>query len=669
MAMDLFTTAPACHPVRFKVRSLCTLGTLAALLTINGCAAPLESADNTEIKANTRLDTAQKSPLIYQMLPRVFGNQNLTNKPWGSITDNGSGKFADIDDAVLADIADLGVTHVWYTGVLHHASLTDYSAYGIDKDDADVVKGIAGSPYAIRDYYNVNPDLALDPAKRLDEFKALIERTHTAGLKVIIDIVPNHVARRYHSISAPEGVEDFGARDITSVVFDKHNNFYYVPGSDFQVPQDTNRPPAANLDAVGAAQDGHFAEKPAKWTGNGSSAEQQQANQPGLNAPKPDDWYETVKLNYGVRPDGSLSFPTLPAELAFAPIADHQAFWAQQTDLPDTWLKMRDISRFWLSMGVDGFRFDMAEMVPVAFWSFLASDIKAQRSDALLIAEVYNPRLYPYFIGFGKLDLLYDKVGLYDTLKAVSQGKAPVGHIQQRLNDISRYGPHMLHFLENHDEQRIASPEFLGDAQKALPALAVSTLATEGPFMLYFGQTLGEDGSETGGFGKPSRTSIFDYVAAPAMARYLQTDDKGTFGSHSQPQELALRADYRALLALAAEIKSDPVARFSVFQGAKMTNGQLRKNNYVSITRGDYVILANFSDAQVTDIGNPAKPFAQFERMTKPRRTEAEAETKAEATAQSPEDAMPELLLRLPQGTEGEGLAPWGVNVYKLPSK
>lgn len=600
--------------------------------------------------------------LIYQLLPRVFGNQNLTNKPWGSIEENGSGKFADINEAVLRDIASLGVTHVWYTGVLHHASVTDYSAYGIERDDPDVVKGIAGSPYAIRDYYNVNPDLAIDPAKRLDEFKALIARTHQAGLKVIIDIVPNHVARRYHSISAPEGTLDFGAADDTSVVFNKNNNFYYVPEQSFTVPAEENRPPEKALSRLGATQDSKFAEHPAKWTGNGASSQETK------HAPDPSDWYETVRLNYGVGPDGKRHFPPLTNDLAFASIAQHQAFWAAQTDIPDTWLKMRDISRFWLDLGVDGFRFDMAEMVPVAFWSYLASDIKARRSDALLVAEVYNPDMYPYFIGFGKLDLLYDKVGLYDTLKAVSQGKAPIGLIRQRLREIRRYAPHMLHFLENHDEQRIASPEFLGDAQKALPALAVSTLATDGPFMLYFGQTLGEDGSETGGFGKPSRTSIFDYVAAPAMARYLKTDPLGGFGSHSQPQELALRADYRALLALAPNIKATPGAQLTTSQGANIVNGKVSIHNYLSIRRGDYLILANFSDEKVTNIANPANPFARIEHLAKAHADDDGKRPKADVNGAK---AEPQLLLSLPQRNEANGteLAPWGVNVYKLPSK
>ncbi|MCL2919112.1 alpha-amylase family protein [Shewanella litorisediminis] len=555
---------------------------------------------------------ASPSALVYQLLPRVFGNQNLTNTPWGSIEENGSGKFADIDEVVLADLQNMGVTHVWYTGVLHHASVTDYSAYGISRDDADVVKGLAGSPYAIRDYYNVNPDLALAPENRLEEFKDLITRTHKAGLKVIIDIVPNHVARHYQSISAPEGVQSLGAGDDTRLAYARNNNFYYVPGADFEVPDETNRPPAASLNQVKALQDGHFHESPAKWTGNGATS------------PKPDasDWYETVKLNYGVTPDGKHDFPEVPATLAFAPIEQHQSFWATQKNLPDTWYKLRDISRFWLSLGVDGFRFDMAEMVPVAFWSFLASDIKAINPEALLIAEVYEPGRYRDFIGLGKLDLLYDKVGLYDSLKAVSQhgianpDTVDVAQLGKRLTEIRDIAPHMLHFLENHDEQRIASPEFLGSAERALPSLAVSLYATEGPFLLYFGQSLGEDGSETGGFGKPSRTSIFDYVAAPAMARYLKRPSneekrsaakKGqhprpdvTLGSASLPSELELRRAYSAMLKLAGTIKSAGTLEILPSSGPVF-----------AFRRGQYLISANFSDKAAADValnGKTLKP-------------------------------------------------------------
>ena len=230
--------------------------------------------------------------VVYQVFTRLFGNKDTTNKPWGTIEENGVGKFNDITDKALQAIKSLGVTHIWYTGVPHHASLTNYSAFGIPCDDPDVVKGRAGSPYAIRDYYNVDPDLAVDPAARLDEFSALIERSHRNGLKVIMDIVPNHVARSYKSISKPAGTEDFGANDDLTVAYARNNNFYYIPGQSFEVPDPEN-----NYKPLGGEphplSDGKFIEIPAKWTGNGS------------RNPKPSfwDWYETVKINFGVRPD------------------------------------------------------------------------------------------------------------------------------------------------------------------------------------------------------------------------------------------------------------------------------------------------------------------------------------------------------------------------------
>ena len=135
--------------------------------------------------------------VIYHVFTRLFGNTNTNNKPWGTIEENGVGKFADFNKKALTEIKNLGVTHIWYTGVPHHAVINDYTEIGISNDDPDVVKGRAGSPYAVKDYYNVNPDLAKNPSNRLKEFKSLIERTHKAGMKVIIDIVPNHVARKY----------------------------------------------------------------------------------------------------------------------------------------------------------------------------------------------------------------------------------------------------------------------------------------------------------------------------------------------------------------------------------------------------------------------------------------------------------------------------------------
>lgn len=476
---------------------------------------------------------AQKT-VVYQVFTRLFGNTNTTNKPWGTMQENGVGKFADFTPEALKQIKSLGVTHIWYTGVLHHALVTDYTAYGISKDDPDVVKGRAGSPYAIKDYYNVNPDLAVQPEKRLQEFKALIKRTHQAGLKVIIDIVPNHVARKYEGISNPKGVTNFGAHDNNQVVYDRNNNFYYLPNTTFQVPiWPENYQPLGgeNLEGV----DHKFTEEPAKWTGNGS-----RLAQPNVN-----DWYETVKINYGIKPDGTKDFEILPDSMAQKDYKAHYDFWKGKS-LPNSWTKFNDITQFWLDQGVDGFRFDMAEMVPVEFWSYLNSTIKMKNPNAFLLAEVYNPQLYRQYLHQGKMDYLYDKVELYDSLKHIMKGYGWADHIhtvQLGMQDIEH---HMLKFLENHDEQRIASPEFVGNANIAKPAMVVSATISTAPVMLYFGQEVGEDASENAGFGTTSRTSIFDYIGVPAYQRWV--NNKKFDGGQLNIEEQNLRDFYQRLL-------------------------------------------------------------------------------------------------------------------------
>ncbi len=476
----------------------------------------------------------KKKEVVYQVFTRLFGNTNTTNKPWGTLEENGVGKFADFTEKALREIKELGVTYIWYTGVPHHDVITDYTKYGISNDDPDVVKGRAGSPYAVKDYYNVNPDLALNPTNRLEEFKALIERTHEVGLKVIIDIVPNHVARNYQSLTNPEGVEDFGASDDKTQVYVVNNNFYYNPGEVFKVPnwRDGYKPLGGEKHPL---LDGRLKENPAKWTGNAS-----RASQPDMN-----DWYETVKINYGISPDGKKDFKDLPEGFENEDYKTHFEFWKDKT-LPDSWTKFRDIAVYWLDLGVDGFRFDMAEMVPVEFWSFINSSIKMKNPDAFLIAEVYNPDSYRDYINRGKMDYLYDKVQLYDTLKHVMQGHGKTDNIppiQDYLKDIEH---HMLHFLENHDEQRIASPEFAGNAEKGKPAMVVSATISTSPTMIYFGQEVGEPGAEHAGFGSPSRTSIFDYIGVPHHQRWM--NNKRFDGGQLTPEEKSLRDFYKRLL-------------------------------------------------------------------------------------------------------------------------
>jgi len=498
-----------------------------AMLTVTCTEAPKSKPNMTDKK---------RKAVVYQVFARLFGNTNDTNKPWGTLEENGVGKFADFDSLALTELKDLGVTHMWYTGVPHHALINDYTAIGISNDDPDVVKGRAGSPYAVKDYYNVNPDLALDPKKRLEEFKALIQRTHDHDMKVIIDIVPNHVARNYKGLTNPEGVEDFGAQDDTTVEYHRDNSFYYIPQSEFKVPEwrDGYLPLGGQQHPLA---DGKFIEVPAKWTGNGSRMAQPDAN----------DWYETVKINYGVRPDGSKDFDALPESYAQKDVQAHHDFWKNK-NLPDSWYKFRDIALYWLDFGVDGFRYDMAEMVPVEFWSFMNSSIKMKNPDAFLLAEVYNPELYREYIRKGKMDYLYDKVELYDSLKHIMKGYGWTDHIhtvQSGLQDIEH---HMLHFLENHDEQRIASPEFVGDAKIAKPAMVVSATLSSSPTMIYFGQEVGENGSENAGFGSASRTSIFDYIAVPAHQRWM--NHKKFDGGQLTDDEKGLRDFYKRLLNL-----------------------------------------------------------------------------------------------------------------------
>lgn len=505
---------------------------LLTVLFLASCEKPSPESNKTETMK------PQKA-VVYQVFPRLFGNANTTNKPWGTIEENGVGKFNDITDTALEELKKLGVSHVWYTGVPHHAVIRDYLAIGISDDDPDVVKGRAGSPYAVKDYYQVNPDLAVDPSKRMEEFEALITRTHAYGLKVIIDIVPNHVARKYEGKNNPRGVSDFGANDDTTQEYSRDNNFYYVPGQPFQVQKPMN-----NYQPLGGEKhplsDGKFEENPAKWTGNGS-----RKAQPDFN-----DWYETVKINYGVSPDGLKDFDSLPTGYDTLDYKAHFAFW-QGKDVPDSWVKFKDITQFWLAKGVDGFRFDMAEMVPVEFWSYLNSHIKDTNSDAFILAEVYNPKMYRDYIHLGKMDYLYDKVELYDTLKHIIQGHGSTDNlaaIQQGLLDIEH---HMLHFLENHDEQRISSPEFAGDPWKALPAMVISATISTSPTMIYSGQEVGEPGAENAGFGSPSRTSIFDYIGVPHHQRWL---NGGKFdGGQLSVREKELREYYARLLNLTRE--------------------------------------------------------------------------------------------------------------------
>lgn len=480
--------------------------------------------------------------IIYQLLPRLFGNSNSTNRPHGTIDDNGCGKFNHINSLALNGIKELGVTHVWYTGVIEHATKTDYTSFGIDNDHPAVVKGNAGSPYAIRDYFDVDPDLAENVPDRLAEFQALVERTHKAGLKVIIDFVPNHVARRYHSDVKPVGISDLGSNDNKDVAFSPLNNFYYLPGNAFK--------PGFDVDG--------YDEFPAKATGNDQFTA----------SPGKDDWYETVKLNYGVDyQHGKQCF--------FDP-------------LPDTWLKMKDILLYWASFGIDGFRCDMAEMVPVEFWEWVIPQLKSEYSEIIFIAEVYQPALYRNYLFKGGFDYLYDKVGLYDKLRDIicnNHSACDITAVWQALEGIES---RMLNFLENHDEQRIASDFFAGDAKKAFPALLVSAMLNDCPYMLYAGQELGEKGMDEEGFsGRDGRTTIFDYWGVSSLQAWANS---GKFDGGGLSEEgKTIREYYRKALNL---IRTENA----------LAKGKMYDLQYLNLHNADY---------------NPHKQFAWFRHSGK----------------------------------------------------
>ena len=496
--------------------------------------------------------------IIYQVFTRLFGHRSNTPVVNGTIEENGCGKLNDFTPSALKKIRELGVTHIWYTGVIRHATMTDYSRYGIPRQHPAVVKGRAGSPYAITDYYDIDPDLAVDVERRMEEFEQLVTRTHRAGLKMIIDFVPNHVARQYKSICKPAGVRDLGEDDNSNEGFNPVcNNFYYCPGQAFMPYFDLYH-----------GEKEPYQEMPARATGNDCFH-----NAPGMN-----DWYETVKLNYGVDYyAGGVGY--------FYPI-------------PNTWQKMLDILLFWAGKGVDAFRCDMAEMVPADFWSWATAQVREQYPDIRFIGEVYNPNEYRHYIASG-FDYLYDKVGMYDAMRDVICHRRDTDAITWAWQQTDDIRDHMLYFLENHDEQRVASDFFAGSGEKAVPALVVNALMQQNPFMLYFGQEWGERGMDAEGFsGCDGRTTIFDYWSL-------------------QPRYNALTQIYNKVLNIA---RSEKAVSEGLMFDVMYANQQYRQQ-YAFLRKADketLFVVANFADVPVTmNITIPNHAFDYLDLLEK----------------------------------------------------
>ena len=506
--------------------------------------------------------------LIYQVFTRLYGNRNVTRKENGTLAENGCGKMNDFTPKVLKDLAQMGISHVWYTGVIRHATQTDYTAYGIPRQHPAVVKGKAGSPYAITDYYDVDPDLAVDVKQRMQEFEQLLERTHDAGMKVIIDFVPNHVARQYKSICKPRGVKDLGETDQSLHGFDPQNNFYYCPGERFTPYFDLYN-----------GESEPYLEEPAKATGNDHFD----------NAPGRNDWYETVKLNYGVD--------------YYAGRIGHF------TPIPDTWQKMTAILLFWAKKGVDGFRCDMAEMVPADFWTYATKAVKKKYKDIIFMGEVYNPFEYRRYLESG-FDWLYDKVGMYDTMRGVICRMESAHAITQAWQQTDDIRDHMVYFLENHDEQRIGSDFFAARSVKGVPGMIASVLMYKNPFMLYAGEEYGERGMDREGFsGNDGRTTIFDYWSIDTLCRAAQNkltaDEEQLFSIHQKTLQLAT--------------KEKAVAEGLTFD-LMYVNPHLQRQ-YAFLRKADnelLLVVVNFEDQEaVIDVNIPAHAFDYMDMKEK----------------------------------------------------
>lgn len=518
---------------------------------------PKVSAKKTALTQHDKL-------MVYQMMFHLWGNKNSTNKMNGSAEENGVTKFKDINDLALTKLKEFGYSHLYMTGLIEHATMEDLTALGIPKDHPDVVKGRCGSPFAIKDYYDVNPFFATNPKKRMDEFQAMLERVHNNGLKMIIDCVPNHLARVYHSDMKPATIKDFGEDDDQTKAFVQNNNFYYLPNTQFQIPEGVISP--VKVDAP-------YIEKPAKVSGNDVFTAK----------PTIDDWFETVKLNYGVDiQDGRKTH--------FSPI-------------PTTWLKMVDVLKYWAAKGVDGFRCDMAEMVPVEFWKYATTEVKKDFPNTIFIAEIYNPKEYHNYIKVGGFDYLYDKVGLYDALRRLVEQKpeATVEDITRVWqNESGDIAPNMLRFLENHDEVRINTPAFAkGDPFAVIPAMVVTATLHTGPLMIYFGQELGESADDREGFNQADdRTTMFDFWGVKTHQAWM---NNGKFdGGQLTTNQKYLREFYGDLLKF---VNTSDAVKFGEFYDLQYVQGEGydRKKVYSYLRhtgKQKLLFVCNFNNAQ-----------------------------------------------------------------------
>jgi glycosidase len=505
---------------------------------------------------------AEERVRIYQLFVRLFGNTNETRKQNGTLVENGVGKFADINNAALTAIREMGFTHVWLTGVLQQATATDYSDIGQPADDTDLLKGLAGSPYAIKDYFDVCPDYGEKPAERLKEFAQLIRLIHTRGLKAIIDLVPNHVARSYASCVKPDcnfGTcgGGAGAGDDRTKFFHPHNNFFYLTpdgnGPPLRLPTFRDGVPVSpTCQLPGAKCDGFFEGERTfgRVTGNNAVTWT-----PHLN-----DWYETVKLNYG------FDF-TDPSKS----VREYPNAWSPDKEIPDTWKKVDQVIGHWQSLGVDGFRCDMSHMVPPEMWSWTIGQARRRKSDVFFMGEAYNddpakvPGSDPVVsqLNYGRGNVLFDLLNagfdavydapVYRALKRIYDGACWANDIDREITD-DFICHNSVRYAENHDEVRLAAQHEWGGVglNVGRPVSAILYGLSRGAIMLYNGQEIGEPGAGAEGFGgDDARTSIFDYWSMPEFVKWV--NDHHYDGGRLSPEQRRLREFYGRLINLVGE--------------------------------------------------------------------------------------------------------------------
>jgi glycosidase len=516
---------------------------------------------------------------IYQLFVRLFGNTNETRKQNGTLVENGVGRFADINDAALSSIQQMGFTHVWLTGVLQQATATDYSEFGQPADDTDLLKGLAGSPYAIKDYFDVCPDYAENPAGRLKEFELLIERLHAHGLKAIIDLVANHVARSYGSCVKPDcnfgSCGCGGTGDDVTKFFNPHNNFFYLTpdrnGPPLRLPTCKDGVPvSATCQAVAAVSDRRNpnpdgGQRPPLQKCDGFfEGEKTFGRVTGNNVaswtPHLNDWYETIKLNYG------FDF-TDPAKS----VREYPNAWSPDKPIPDTWKKMDQVIEHWQSLGVDGFRCDMSHMVPPEVWSWAIAQARTRKPGVFFIGEAYDddpskvPGCDPVVSGlnWGRGNVLFDLLNAgfdavydapaYRALKRIYDGSGWANDLDGEIKD-AFICHNSVRYAENHDEVRVAARSEWGGVGMNVgrPVSAILYGLSRGVVMLYNGQEVGEPAAGAEGFGgDDARTSIFDYWSMPEMVKWV--NDHHYDGARLSPEQKSLRAFYSRLINLVGQ--------------------------------------------------------------------------------------------------------------------